>query len=439
MKKIENEKVNKYLSYLITLVFDAILGTIIGLVIGLYQMGIHYIEQLNEYIYTSKNMTILSIMLVVVILLSIFNFMLIKASPNIEGSGMPNLILGIRKHKNIEWKKGIINLILNSYISTFDGFPLGSEGISIVIAGKIGKMSQDLTKKDDSDDLYLATGAGFGASYISPLSGLFYVFEEAFKKFKFKLLPRAIVMTSMSALICYLLNHHQLLELHSFALPSYDELYMLILLMAVNIPICYIFFKLIIFFKEIFLKYDHIFIIKYRAFIFFPIIFVLNIFLFQFMGSGAKIVEMDFIDYPVYIILAILVFRILITAVFGTGKVSGGLIIPIMTIGALTGEICASIGTSFFNMPSTSYSLVILISMCMVLAIINKCPLTATALVLTTIFNYTYNIVPCLILLPFTLISFVMCNLIFKQFEHHDLYDSFATLNLVHHLKSMKY
>ena len=439
MNKLKNDKVNICISYIITLIFDAILGTIIGLIIGLYQMGIRYIEKLNEYIYTSKNITILSIMFVVVILLSIFNFMLIKACPNIEGSGMPNLILGIRKHKKIDWKKGTICMILNSYISTFSGFPLGSEGISIVIAGKIGKMAQDITKKDYPDDLYLATGAGFGASYISPISGLFYVFEEALKKFNLKLLPRALVMTIMSSYMCFLLNHHQLLELHNFSLPDYDQLYILILLMAVNIPICYLFFKLIIFFKEFFLKYDHLFIIKYRAFIFFPIVFILNIFMFEFMGSGSKIVEMKFIDYPVYIILGILVFRILITSIFGTGKVSGGLIIPIMTIGALTGEICASICTSFFNMNSNLYSLVILISMCMVLAIINKCPLTATALVFTTIFNYTNDLIPCFILLPFTLISFYLSNLIFKQFEHHDLYDSFATLNLIHHLKSMKY
>ncbi len=434
-----NSKSNIVLSYLLTLLFDAILGTIIGLVIGLYQMGIRYIEDLSEYMYTSKNITLLSIMFCILIILSIFNFMLLKACPNIEGSGMPNLILGIKKHKKIDWKKGIVATILNSYISTFASFPLGSEGTSIVIAGKIGKMSQDIFKIDNQDDLYLATGAGFGASYISPISGLFYVFEEGFKKFKFKLLPRALVMTIMSSLMCDLLNHHQLLALHSFSLPSYDQTYILILLMVINIPVCYIFFKTILFFKKIFLKYDNVFLIKYRSFIFFPLVFFLNVFLFTYMGSGTRIVEMNFTSYPIYIIFLILVFRIIIISIFGTGKLTGGLIIPIMSIGALSGEIVSSLATTNFDMPSSNYPLIILISMCMVLSIINKCPLTGTALVFTTIFNYTHSLTEPFIVLPFVFISFYLSNLIFTSFEHHDLYDSFATYNLIHHLKSMQY
>lgn len=427
------------ISYLITLLFDALLGTIIGLVIGLYQMGIRYIESLSEYIYTSKSVPLLSMMFFILIILSIFNFMLIKACPNIEGSGMPNLILGIKKHKNIDWKKGIIATILNSYISTFASFPLGSEGTSIVIAGKIGKMSQDIFKVDYEDDLYLATGAGFGASYISPISGIFYVFEEGLKRFNLKLLPRALAMTIMSSLMCDLLNHHQLLELHSFSLPNYDQIYILILLMAINIPVCFIFFKTILFFKRTFLKYDYLKIIKYRSFVFFPLIFVINIFFFTYTGSGSRIVEKNFNSYPLYIILLILIFRILIISIFGTGKITGGLVIPIMSVGALSGELVSKLATSNFSMPSSNYPLIILISMCMVLSIINKCPLTGTALVFTTIFNYTHSLVEPFIVLPFVLVSFYISNLIFTSFEHHDLYDSFATYNLIHHLKSMQY
>lgn len=431
--------VYKLYNFLLVLFLDALLGTIIGVIIGLYQLGFHQVEHLSELLYKNKTPEFISLAIFISIILSIANFFLIKISNNIEGSGMPNLILGIKKHKHIDWKKGIIAMILNSYVSCFVSAPLGSEGPSIVIAGKIGKMSQDLLKKDDEDDLYLATGAGFGASYISPLAGVCYTFEEGMKKFKPKLLLRALIFTCMSSLMCYLLNHHQILALHSFIMPSINETYILLFLLIVNIPISCIFYKSMTFFKKWFLKHDNNFLIKYRAFIFFPILAISNFYFFLYTGSGVRIVEMNFSSYSVLAICGLLIFRILLTSIMSTGKMTGGIVIPIMAIGALTGEIVSLITHSYFYTDQSFYSLIILISMCMVLGIVNTCPITAAILVSTTIFNFAFNILHALIIFPFVLITFCFGNSLVKMFKSNDIYETFAEINLEYHLKEMEF
>ncbi len=429
----------KLIFILIELLYDAFLGVIIGLAIGLYQKGIYYISHLSQDLFASRDSSSIVILVTSFILLAIVNYFLIKFVPHIEGSGMPNLILGIKKHRNIDWKKGILATIANSYVSCFANLPVGSEGTSIVLAGKIGKMAQDIIHNDDEDDLHLATGAGFGAAYISPLSGIFYIFEEAIKKFKPKLLIRAIVITSLSAYMCFLLNHHQLLELKSYYRPDFNDTYILLLLMIINIPLSCLFYKSMTFFKRFFLKHDNLFIFKYRSFLYFLAALILNYYFFDLMGSGTNIISINFSSLPMYILIIILIFRFLITCIISTGKITGGIVIPIMAIGALSGEIVSSLCTSALNMPNQYYDLIILISMCMVLGIVNTCPLTASALVITSIFNYTGSLTESAIFIPFIFISFVLANAIVKLFKQNDIYETFAEINLEYHLKSMTY
>ena len=426
---------NKKIRFLLLLLIDLIVGILIGSLIGIYLIGIRYISDLSSFLYNNKHLLIICSVIFIVLIGMFINYFLIKKYPAIDGSGTPNLLIAIRKKEKIDWLYEIPALIINSYISTFAGFPLGSEGPCLVLAGKITKMSQDLFKEKnmDEDEMALGIGAGFGAAYISPLAGIFYTFETGLKRFSFKLLIRGIVITISSSLMVYVLDHHQILALHDFQMPNFSHLYILFFLMVLNVPTSFITYHALLFFKKIFYKFSKNKIVKYRAFVFFPIIIVLNLFFFDFLGSGVNIVEMDFSHLSMLAIFGILIFRIFITAICGAGGVTGGLVIPIMAIGALTGEIASKFLTLTFNLAPEYYSLVILISMAMVLAMINNIPFTASCLVFTTIFNYNMDILDAFILLPFIFVTIYLSTTILKVFNSTNFYEKAIELSLKYH------
>ena len=168
---------NRVKNYLLLLLQTVICGAIIGAVVGLYQLAISLMVSISKFMYGHEMLVVVLIMVAISIGLAFINDLLLKFAPGIDGSGIPNIELGIRGKKKIDWKKEIVLMFVNSCVSTLAGFPLGSEGPSVVMGGKISKMTQDISKLEDKDSIAMACGTGFGCAFLSPLAGLCYIFE----------------------------------------------------------------------------------------------------------------------------------------------------------------------------------------------------------------------------------------------------------------------
>lgn len=419
MKKILDKKI---IRYIFTLFFDAIFCCISGALVGLYQLVMQYVLSLSNYLFQTPNWINILIVVSSLIILFPINYILIKISPSIDGSGVPYLIKDLHENRKIEYKKSLVSLYANSYISSFYGVNLGSEGPSIVIAGKFGRFYQDITKNDDDITTRIFECSGLGCAFLSPLAGIAYFIESNFKSLKsIKVFIRLILVCCLSFYISSLINQHHLLSINTFDF-QFKHVYLILFLVIFNPIIAMIFIKTIIFVKTFFIHNSSNFFVKYRALILFSIAIVISFTLNYLSGSGTKILSLDYLNMPTYLLLGILIYKIVMTSIYGSGSITGGLVLPSMTLGCITAQILLNlVGNDL--LPSTSYhSLIILISMCMMFGCINGNPLTASILVASTVFGCTYNVIDVLIIIPTVLISNYLSYFICKEFNVTGLY-----------------
>lgn len=406
-------------SLLINLSYYILLAIFIGILVGVYQLGITFFKNSSNYLYSSRNVYIIIATVLLVIALYILNIFILKFNPFIIGSGVPNVEFAIRHNEKINYKKGVFTIILNSYISTLVGFPLGSEGPSVCLGAMSGSLFNDLYKKKETskEDLFIASGAGFAAAFLSPLSGFCYIFEEFIHEFKIKTILKAIFITSISVLFTYLINKHHLLSIEVCNILPINNGYIYIPLFIINILISYLFMRL-------FIKLRDNKILNKYSWCVFILVLILNYLSLELMGSGLGIMSNISKYVSIIGVVLILLFRFIITLISGNTRVTGGLVVPTMCLGTLSGQLICLLGSKFYFLDPMYFPFIILISTCMIFGIINKVPFTATSLVLSTIFSSTFDILLVLKALPILLILFISSSFVFhKLFKFEGLYD----------------
>lgn len=420
----------KVLAYLKLCLHALITGAIIGAVVGLYQLGIQGLSGLSGKMYASSEWWMVALIVVLGILGAYANNKILDFAPGVDGSGIPSIELGIRKKRAISWKKDIPMMILNSYISTFVGFPLGSEGPSVVVAGKLSKMTEDISRIEDDDAIAMACGTGFGCAFLSPLAGLCYIFEESLHKFHPALIFRSLIMMASAIVTTSLINHHHLLEVENVAVLGLNQVYVLFILVVFNVIVGVLFVKAIIALKRYFTRNADKKWVKYRGYALFAVVILLSCLLPGIMGAGSSLVKALSGYQVLWIVILILLLRFFMTVISGSGRVTGGLVVPMMTLGALTGQIACLLCNRYFGLPDEVNEIVILISMCMIFGIITKTPFTSVALVYSA-FAYSGNdYLHAAVMIPFVAVAIFLAVYISKWMKVDCLYEQFMEISL---------
>lgn len=423
-------------------------GISVGLVVGIYQKGLQYVFSLASIMFTYKEWYLILTNLIVFILLSLINYFLILKFNTLDGSGIPLVEKVIERKENIEKLKArdIPLTIINSYISSYSLFTLGSEGPSISLGARVGKVANKIFKEEENlTNIALASGAGFGCAFLSPLSGIIYSYEEGLHKFSFKSLFFAFIISFSSFFVAFLINNVRLISVSSFSFISFNKVLVLIIIILFTLLISYYFKKLIIFIRMKFNKYKNNFFIKYRAFIFFLIFFILGYFIFDLLGNGRNIITSLTNFKNLYILIFILLLRGLFLSFLGNGKVSGGIVIPLMCLGALSGKISIllfnnSISTpSYLFINSNEEEILILYSMILFFSLINNAPLTSLTLFIETLLiSSSFSLVNLTTI--FTSFSFylmifllIIVNLINKYLlNSNNIYEEFIKVDSIY-------
>lgn len=378
-----------------------LIGIISGLIIGIYQYGLTYVVKASSFMFNQKEPLYISLNIAIFIILSIINYLLIKFFKSIDGSGVPLAVKVVNKKEDEKALKvrDIPLTMVDSYIATYSLLTLGSEGPSISLATKVGEFINKLFKdKGDLDNIALSEGAGFGSAFLSPLAGISYSFEEGLDKFKPSLFFRSLIMCFASFGCCYLINRNHLLEVSILDLTFDLNITVIIFLLILNILVAFLFKRIILSIRKLFDKYPSFFLIKYRAFIYFTFALVLGYFFYKYLGNGHALSEdliTNFKEYDsIYLLIILLIFRIIALGFLGNGKVVGGIVLPMMCIGAINGAISISI-FNFFSFTNGNISFILLLSMLMFFSFINTSPFTSSILLIETLFyssSYDFNI-----------------------------------------------
>ena len=416
---------NKLLSFLKQTAILLLSAALSGLVVGLYQLGIQQIVKVSTFMYTSRTPIILLTLIILVAFCAVINQLIILGDSSIDGSGIPSMKLERRNNIESKWYKDIPLLIGNSYASTFSGFTLGSEGPSVVLSSKINSGINKLFKNEDKTSEEISEGAGFGCAFLSPLAGICYAFEESIEtKLNYKAIIKTLVIIAVAFLVTSLINKNHLLSLSTFETIAFKDYYIFPLLLLINVIFSVIFYKLMLILRGFFIKRKNNIFIKNRSFPLFLITFILNIFIIEYMQSGGKIIASIYENTSFLILVGVLILRISLTAVSGSGSVTGGLVIPIMTIGAINGQIISTLSSEFFGFDESYFELISLISALMFFGILIHTPLTSCALLYSCISLATKNFVIALNILPiFVLTIFISYLITSRLFKLDSLYE----------------
>ncbi len=422
---------NKLLSFLKQTAILLLSASLSGLIVGLYQLGMQQIVKVSTFMYSSRSPIILITLIILVAFCAVINQLIIIGDSSIDGSGIPSMKLERRNNVVSKWYKDIPLLIGNSYASTFSGFTLGSEGPSVVLSSKIDSALNRVFKNKDKTSEEISEGAGFGCAFLSPLAGICYAFEESIEtKLNYKTILKTLVIIVIAFLTTSLINKNHLLSLSSFETIAFKDYYIFPLLLLINVIFAVIFYKLMLILRGFFIKRKNNFFIKNRSFALFLITFMLNIFIIDYMQSGGKIIASIHENTNFLILVGVLFLRICITAISGSGSVTGGLVIPIMTIGAINGQIISMICSQFFGFNESYFELISLISALMFFGILIHTPLTSTALLYSCIAFATKDFSIALTVLPiFVLTIFIAYLITSRLFKLDSLYEGMIEIS----------
>lgn len=413
--------------------FYTLEGIFIGCLIGSFQFLVVLLASYAKSLFFNHSILYISMTVLLFLFLSIVTFFLIKNIKDIDGSGVPSLLNHLNNNKKIEYKYSLIGMYISSLISLFSHYTLGSEGPSVVLAGKSCSLFNDLFKRKEANkDVLLSAAIGFGCAFLSPISGVIYYLESNKKAIKdYKEIIKALYLGIIAFIFTYLISKHHLLILDNLPTLNLDMLYILLTIFLFNLLISYLFFKSITFIKYIFQKYRDKFFIKYRSFIFLILCLILNYTFFNIMGNGLDLLNIDYIHYPIYILFLFLLLRSFLICLFGTGKLTGGLVLPTMSIGIITAQIVINYLFNNNLISSEYFSLIILISMTMVFSFVNKNPFTGAFLVFSTILTNKFSFVNGLII--FTILSFTyyIGAFLLDKINGNKLYNEFIKISLL--------
>ncbi len=382
-KRIRNETI------LPVLLYGGITGALVGLMITVFKFCAQHVLSVSATVYAlcAAQPHVLWLVLPALALLSLGIALLCKWLPNIRGGGIPTSIGILRGVIPFHWLSNLIGVFLASMASFLVGVPLGTEGPSVQIGTLLGRgVARTTVKKHAVWDRYMMTGgacAGFAAATGAPISGILFAIEEAHQRISplvFSVAATAVVAAqTVSEALCPLLGVETKL-FSAFALPrlAVRELWLPVVIGLVGGGASILFLKI---YRRLNALWDEKTekIPAFCKYIFlFGITLMLGILYGGFISTGHGLIEALMHGGGIwYLLLAALLLRSLLMILCSANGVTGGLFLPILTLGAILAALLGRYVTAFCGVPATYYPVIVMLGITTAIAGMMKMPITA--------------------------------------------------------------
>ena len=395
----------EHIPYLLS---SAICGLLVGALIFCFKYIASLVITLSSdiYAFVRANPIYLPLMVVGAAILGLAASLILKVAPEGKGGGIPTAIAVLRGLISFNWVKSLFSMFTSAMLTYLCAVPLGNEGPSVQMGTAVGRGCMRLLSKDDSPfDRYIMTGgacAGFAAATAAPLTGVLFAFEEAHKRFS----PLVFCVSSVSAvsacismdLLCELTSTPYAL-FHFSNVPQLPIVYIpSALVVGVMCGLCAIVLSWgydkvrdVLSFKLAKLSF------AVKVTVIFIIVSLLGFLSADFTGSGHHLVDELVLGEGVwyFLLLALLVRAVLLIFANNIG-VTGGLFVPALAFGALSGALSAKLLVALQLIPTEYYSVCVIIGIASVLAAFSHTPLMAIAFSLEAL-GAADNILPTII------------------------------------------
>jgi H+/Cl- antiporter ClcA len=393
-------KKENYKDYVQRIVFPCVLyaivvGIVVGIVVFFFKFVAVSISEFSVEIYSfiREHLIYVPIFLIVLIFLGLALASLQYLVPESSGGGIPRSEGIARDLLVIKPIRISISTIIGSCITFLAGLPLGNEGPSIIIGTSLGVKFNEIFKTRGHSWRQPVVSSGVSSAFAVvtglPFTGIVFSFEEVFEKYSWTLILASsigvIIATIIDNLLSQLLNFkYTLINFTNIVDLKLSLIWIPVVIGLVSGLIAIAFFYLIKFFMHV---YGNKLKFKSKKSLIFALLFLLTgifgLLLSETIGSGHDLINvlLKKENLMFYILAILIIYKIITISLCVSSGVTGGIFVPILTIGALIGAVLAKI-LIYFGLPDMYYQTIIALSICAFLGSSLHCPMTAVIFVM---------------------------------------------------------
>ncbi len=396
-------------SHALSIIEAIAVGALAGFFAVLYRYLLGYASQWHTWLFSQIHLSFIAITIITVILMAWVTGYLLKRSPLSGGSGIPQVtgeLLG-------QFNMPVLSLLLSKFVgglfAIISGMSLGREGPSIQIGAAVAKGYSKKRQTSPEDTRLLITAgaaAGLAAAFNAPIAASLFVLEEIHKSIPSFILIPALISAILADLISKSLFGLQ----PSFALKTPESFplklyFALILLGIASAVIGYCFSKSLLALQTTMQKFFPKII--HRVMVGFLLAALVSYGFSWITGSGHELV-FDFIAQPFSLkfLLVILFAKIFFTAFCYSTGVPGGIFLPTLAIGCLSGASVFMLIQLFLPIDSALLTNFMVLGMVGVLTAVVRSPLTSIILVVEMVGNLN-NLLPLAIVAA---LAYIICE-----------------------------
>lgn len=323
-------------------------GFVAGLLVVLYRLGIEYGTNTAIKVYASFKVHPIFILpwVAVAVVVGMFVAWLVRLEPMATGSGIPQVEGVVLFGLKMKWQTILFVRFVAGMLCGFFGLSLGREGPSIQIGAAGSQATAKKMSKSGIEENYLITGgaaAGLSAAFNAPLSGVMFALEEVHRSFSPVILLSATAASLTADFVSkYFFGLKPVLDFT--AIPQLPiSLYLwLIPLGILSGLVGSLMNKALLGFQMLYGKLP----VFSRPVVALLIALPCGVFLPLTLGSGQILIQFaENARSGILMLLILLAVKLLFTSTsFGSG-VPGGIFMPILAVGTLTGSIFGILAT----------------------------------------------------------------------------------------------
>lgn len=362
-----------------------LVGAVAGAVVSAFRMAIYTTLNLMPSVYTflRANPAWIFGWSFIILVIAFLVILMGRDDPDIQGNGVAELKGQLQGTLKLNWWSILWRKFAASTLVLGMGLPVGREGPSIQIGGVVGQGINHFLKGNKSqENILISSGAaaGLSAAFNAPMSGLVIILEEVHHRFS-SVLILTVFTASVTAnfLAFHLFGSQPALALGTMAeFPLEHYLYLVILGILLALA-GWVFQKTVFIVPKLYAKLP---IPSYLyGFIPFILVILTGLFWEDMLGGGTGVItDIASVRTGTFLLLGILVFRFVgFQIAYGSG-IPAGMLIPLLTIGAVLGGIFGNIVLSGTGLSDEFIRNFVIFSMGGFFTATSKAPLTAIVL-----------------------------------------------------------
>ena len=332
---------------------------------------------------------VLAVIVVLSAVLAVALAFLVRSTPVIAGSGIPDVEQRLRSTKPIElpWLTVLWKKFVGGVLAIAPGLFLGREGPSIQMGALTGVGVSQLTpttKRFRRELVAAGAAAGLSAAFNAPIAAVLFVAEEVFGRFSMAVgLSSFAAALGANAVSLWVFGLEPVFSFPRVMTPPLGDYGRLVILGMLLGGVAWLYSTSLLAVPRLF---DRLRLAPVaRMFVAFLLVIPVGMTMPEALGGGNGLVSLVGTGrYAVGALAVLLAVRFVLSQIsYGSG-VPGGIFLPILTLGALCGGLWGQTGVALNLWPhdASGFALMVIAGMAGLFGAVSKAPITAIILVM---------------------------------------------------------